>query len=515
MMMRSEADSLTTLVRETAREATVAYIAIVDEQGRVVAAAGQWPKAEKIPVTDVLAMTEPFSRLTRKPEAEAVFEVAKEFVPVPSGGLAGMGMTGGRGPWCAMDGSLKAPACRQVIFVGLYTREFDAARRADVKHSLLMGGLLLLLGSSGFYFLFLSQGARVARTTLANMELYTRNIIQSMPAGLLTMDTEGRVVSGNRKALELFQVDDVEIQGKTLRDLALTGHCTLELPAGEEHEFLERPMECRRPDGASLPVKVSASRLTGRNGEFLGTVLILRDMREIRDMEEQLERSRRLAALGRMAAGIAHEIRNPLGTLRGFAQYFGNQSQGDPNSLEYANLMVSEVDRLNRTISALLQFARPREPEFRAIMPDELLQRTARLMEDDFTSHGLIFKLELSGDTIPLEADPDLLTQMFINLLQNAMAATEPGGEVCLAGQAENAAVHFWVRDTGKGMTAEEKNSMFDPFFTTRKTGTGLGLAVVHQIVEQHRGHIEVESVLGRGTRIEVILPRKRNHGKT
>jgi two-component system sensor histidine kinase HydH len=236
-------------------------------------------------------------------------------------------------------------------------------------------------------------------------------------------------------------------------------------------------------------------------------VLIVRDMREIRAMEEALERSRRMAALGRMAAGIAHEIRNPLGTLRGFAQFFRRRPDEDAAAREYADLMVGEVDRLNRTVSALLQFSRPREPEFAGVELGELLQRTARLMEEDVAAHQVVLKVDQPAEPVVFSADPDLLTQVLINLLQNGLAATQEDGKIRLGGSRENQEIRLWVQDSGRGMTAEERERMFDPFYTTRKEGTGLGLAVVQQIIEQHRGRIEVESAPGEGTRVEVILP--------
>ena len=513
MMMNWQGDSLPTLMREIAREQPVAYIALADGSGRVLTATGSSPEARTLPAAAVLTTEGALTRMARDAAGRAVFEVAKVFAPGRSGRGGMEGMTERWQRWCGMDctpGGMEGP---QVIFVGLDTAEFAAARAEDVRQSLLMGGLLLLVGSAGFYFLFLSQNNRVASATLANMELYTRNVIESMPAGLITLDAQGRIVSLNRKAQEIFGKEELQAEGKTLNDLVGAERCEIAPLLLEGGEFLERPMECRRPGGDVIPVRVSASRLRGREGEPLGTVLIVRDMREIRAMEEALERSRRLAALGRMAAGIAHEIRNPLGTLRGFAQFFARRNGEDAAARQYAELMVGEVDRLNRTVSALLQFARPREPEFSPVSLIELLRRTARLLEDDMAARRIDFRLDLPAEPVVFSADPDLLTQVLINLLQNALAATEAEGEIRLGGAGDTEEVRLWVQDTGKGMSAEEREHMFDPFFTTRREGTGLGLAVVQQIVEQHRGRIEVESAPGQGTRIELLFPVAREPG--
>lgn len=237
-------------------------------------------------------------------------------------------------------------------------------------------------------------------------------------------------------------------------------------------------------------------------------VLILRDQRKIRAMEEALERSRRHAALGRMAAGIAHEIRNPLGTLRGFAQYFARSDSQEAKVHEYADLMIGEVDRLNRTVSALLQFSRPREPEVTEVDLCALAQRAITFLQADADSQQIMLKLNLSEPGITLRADADLLQQVLLNLLQNSLAAITADGEVELGVKLLAEKVQLWVRDTGKGLSTEEQARMFDPFFTTRKEGTGLGLAVVQQIVEQHRGQIDVESEESQGACVILTLPR-------
>jgi len=510
MMMNWDGNSLTTLVRETARTDSVAYVIVTDASGKSLTAAGAIPDSRGIsPVDQILEQGQPLTRRTVDEADQAVFEVATEFKPVVSKGSGGDGMMGRWQRWCGMDCAPGEQVGRRAIFVGLYTGEFDAARNEDVRQSLLMGGLLLLLGSAGFYFLFLAQQNRVAKATLANMELYTRNVIDSTPAGLITLDSHGRIVSLNDKARGLFGTQGDAADGKPLESLIGTEHCEIAPLVRDGHEFVERPMECRRPNGESIPVKVSASHLKDRKGDSLGTVLMIRDMREIKAMEEALERSRRHAALGRMAAGIAHEIRNPLGTLRGFAQYFAKLGEEDSQAKEYSELMVGEVDRLNRTISALLQFARPREPEPVEMDLGDLLRHTSRLLQDDFAARSLKFQLDLPTGKVTFTADSDLLTQLLINLLQNAQAATDTGGEIRLGAEAQDTEIRLWVEDSGKGMTPEEQERMFDPFFTTRKTGTGLGLAMVQQIVEQHGGHIDVKSAPGKGTTVTVVLPQK------
>jgi len=509
MMQRPGGGSLETLVRETAREEPVAYIRVFAETGTELVSAGSWREDAEQPDPKALLAAEKVGvRLTSDAGGRGVYEVAREFRPVRPGRPGWEGMMRRWRRWGMRPGCEGVEEGRSVIVVGLYTGEFEAARRRDLRQSLLLGAVLLLVGVAGFYLLFLSQGERVARATLENMEVYTRNVIESLPAGVLTFDPAGRVVSSNRRAMELLGIREGGAEGKGLAELMKGRDCGIDSRVRRGEPFLEQTVECDVEGGGSVPLKASGAPLHDSRGGRTGFVLVLRDIREIRAMEERLERSRRLAALGRMAAGIAHEIRNPLGTLKGFAQYFAGHAARDPKAVEYAGLMIGEVDRLDRTISALLQFARPRDPEPREVDLCGLLRRALRLMEDAGGS-GISFVLDLPERPVVMDADPDLLIQVVLNLVHNAVAASGREGTIRIGAAAAGGSVRLWVTDRGRGMDPEEKERMFDPFFTTRKSGTGLGLAVVHQIVEQHRGVIEVETAPARGTTVTLVFPRR------
>jgi len=334
------------------------------------------------------------------------------------------------------------------------------------------------------------------------MKLYTSNVVDSIPVGLITLDDQERIVSYNRRMEEIVGRSLSKSKGKKFTAAFPCFQVNYrDISARAYEESTELPAE----EGRKIPIKIGGSSIVNNDGEDIGTVLIIRDMTSIREMEQQLERSRRMAALGKMAAGIAHEIRNPLGTLRGFAHYFGKQPGATKESRGYADLMVSEVDRLNRNISGLLQFARPREPQLEPVDLNQLITKTVALMEGDFVDHELNFHWRCNTGII-LQADPDLLLQVLMNLLKNSFNATPSGGEVSLTVLEDGHFIRINVSDTGIGMTEQEREKMFDPFFTTRKTGTGLGLAVSHQIAEQHHGVFEVDTASGEGTCVTIIL---------
>ena len=500
-MRIEDSQPLVTLVNETAKTDRIAYISIITEDGTVVAAAGGHDVAIDRNITEqVLKTRRPVTVMVANNDKAPIFEVAAIFQTLPSEEPPMMGMMGRHHFRRKTAQTIQLEEGRAVIHLGLYTAEFIKASQQDITHSLFMGGLLVLVGSAGFYFLFLYQGMQVTRATLANMKLYTKNIIESMPDGLLTLDSRGRIVSCNPRALEFTEMDLAELQGKRPEDL-FAGW-----PADSRHtQGTAFSYTFVHKDGTQVPVEISSSPLLDDQSHTLGAVFLLRDLRSIRSMQKQLDRARRLAALGKMAAGIAHEIRNPLGTLRGFAQYFGSRADDD-DAREYSTLMIGEVDRLNESISSLLQFSRPREPEFSPVDPKVLLEKTAKLLEYDFKEKEIT--LQKTGNcTQSIEADKDLLLQVLMNLLKNALNASRNGSTIELSCKEDGDTIRITVTDSGKGMSEAEQNRMFDPFFTTRTAGTGLGLAVSHQIVEQHDGHFEIKSQPGKGTAITVVLP--------
>ncbi len=498
MHFMGSGDPLQTLINESSRENDIVFIRIMNRNGAIENQTDGAPKPA-LTEDDVKRIMNSEAPLTKIEKNKGIFIISRRFQLQSYQSMMPMMM--GR---MRMTGDNGQDLSSGIISVGLYTKEFDLARKQDIQHAFFMGAILFLVGSAGLYFLFLYQGMRVAETTLANMRLYTNNVVESIPVGIVTLDVAERIVSYNRKMEEILGRSLEECKGEKL-STAIPG-CGIDCQVIRD-AAMEQTVECHSDDGGIIPLKIGGSSLVNNDGEVIGTVLVVRDMTTIKEMEEQLERSRRMAALGKMAAGIAHEIRNPLGTLRGFAHFFGSQSGATEESKSYANLMVSEVDRLNRNISGLLQFARPREPQFGPVDLDKLIAKTVALMEGDFAEHKLNFHWRCNT-AITFDADQDLLLQVLMNLLKNSIHATPSGGEVSLTVAEDERFVRIAVSDTGCGMTEQEKDKMFDPFFTTRKTGTGLGLAVSHQIVEQHGGVFEVETAPEKGTSMTIILPK-------
>jgi two-component system sensor histidine kinase HydH len=251
----------------------------------------------------------------------------------------------------------------------------------------------------------------------------------------------------------------------------------------------------------------------GEGDSCQGAVIILRDLREIKQLEEKVRRSEKLAAIGELAAGVAHEIRNPLSSIRGFAQYLRHALNDKPREKEYAETMVSEVDRINTVVTDLLTFARPMEAQLVPTDLTELIEHTVRLVEADARIRNINVQMNISDlSKIPLDANQ--MTQAILNLLLNALQAAKNGGHIEVGAELDpsDSFLKIWVEDDGSGISADQKGKIFNPFFTTREKGTGLGLAIVHKIIENHDGEINLKSPPSgktRGCRFTIGIPIK------
>jgi two-component system sensor histidine kinase AtoS len=240
---------------------------------------------------------------------------------------------------------------------------------------------------------------------------------------------------------------------------------------------------------------------------MIGAVVVFKDLTEKRQLQEQIRRADRLATLGEMMAGIAHEIRNPLTAIKGFVQYL-QEVDSEEQRQEYMPVIVKEVDRVNRVINELLYFARPNPTQYQVVDISELIAKTLVLVKNKTTTHKVEFDIELGEGAYQVEADAEQICQVLLNLMINAIQAIPDKGRVIVRIWHENGErIYIEVKDNGSGIKEEELEKIFDPFFTTKPAGTGLGLAVVQRIINAHHGKIQITSDYGKGTIVLIELP--------
>ncbi len=257
---------------------------------------------------------------------------------------------------------------------------------------------------------------------------------------------------------------------------------------------------------------ILADRDRRRREELHRTAEELRRVyRELQDSFEQIKRADRLSAIGQLAAGLAHEIRNPLASIEGAVDIL-ERNRGTPERrAEFLSIIKKETRRLNRLLSALLDFARPRPPRVRPVHAGELFDQVLALVAHTGEREGIRFRVEAAAGLPPVEADPEQLQQVVINLVLNSIQAMPEGGTITLGAAVDGDRFLIRVTDEGRGIPESELDKIFDPFYTTKPNGTGLGLAVVHQIVEQHGGTIRAARNPGRGMTFTILLPLARS----
>jgi signal transduction histidine kinase len=230
---------------------------------------------------------------------------------------------------------------------------------------------------------------------------------------------------------------------------------------------------------------------------------------ELLESQERLLRSERFAAVGEAAAYVSHEIKNPLMVIGGLANQVERRLPEDPAAQEKLRIIQNEVKRLESFLGELRDFLRPVQPCKQEIDLNQVIQDVRALMGDAIEERGVSLETRLDRNLPPIEADPNQLEQVLLNLVKNALEATEVKGTILLSSGAQDGQVWFSVQDTGKGMAEDVQEKIFHPFYTTKDKGTGLGLAVINKIVTDHHGTITVDSVAGSGSTFTVRLPKK------
>jgi two-component system sensor histidine kinase PilS (NtrC family) len=356
-----------------------------------------------------------------------------------------------------------------------------------------------------------------ATQSLANLRALHERIVASIRSGLVTTDLEGRIFSFNAAAQEITGYQEEAIRGKDASILfgEMKEHIAETLRAHEPGERSPRfETNCLTSEGMRLRLGYSISPLSSESGQTTGMVITFQDLTHVRSLEETSRRQDRLAAIGRMAASIAHEIRNPLAAMRGSIQMLRSEMDNDSSQTELMEIILRESDRLNQIIADFLNYARPRSLIQARVDMGDLLHQTFALMRHspEIGANQSIVE-ELPNEPLFAEADEGQLKQVFWNLARNALQAMPQGGTLrATLDRNSNNRLRIAFSDTGRGMSPDQVEHLFEPFSSTTG-GTGLGLSIVYQIIRDHGGTINVRSRVGQGTTITVELPLAATNG--
>ncbi|MDD3146717.1 MAG: ATP-binding protein [Candidatus Riflebacteria bacterium] len=346
---------------------------------------------------------------------------------------------------------------------------------------------------------------------------YIQNILGSLKTSVITWNLSGHIETANQAALHEFSEIFPTLEGLSLKSFLA------KIPKSSRHQIIsgwrhasdsaDRQFEMEIDSGSNAGKKVlqgSFSPLLDNERNPYGLILTLNNITQRKIIEQQLYHADKLSSIGQLAASVAHEIKNPLASIKTLGQLLQEETQQGDSRREYIDVIVSEVNRLNSVVEQLLKYAKPEGSSFRELEFSEIIKPVISLVHHESERHKISLKTEYP-EGLKVFVDSEKLKQVFLNLIFNAVQAMGDGGQIMIRAfkEPDSPWVTFEVQDNGAGMPRETVARVFEPFFTTRQRGTGLGLAIVKKIVDLHGGKIEVSSEPGKGTNFRIYLPEK------
>ena len=517
MGMHRGSFQLQRLLTETAQQPDIVYLFVADINGNIRAHNNLEKVGKRVEnqsdLAEISTANRIFWRQVTRPDGIRVFEVFRKFSPTRrSMGMRRGSMMMGLQFKQQQDNRRISPTPKDdwnsIIFVGLDMTPIIEAQKSDVRHGIIMGVILLLVGFAGFTLLFLLQSYRTTKASLTRIKVFSDNVVENMPIGLIALDDQQRIAAFNQIAESVLQLSYRDVIGRNADQMLPPQLWSAVQQSEIQNNVIEQEIDCAVGDKNIVPLEIGTSALRDENGGFLGTVLLFKDLTEVRSLRKEIARSQRLASVGRLAAGVAHEIRNPLSSIKGFATYFKERYRDTPQDQQTADIMIAEVDRVNRVVGQLLEFAKPISVSPKPTLLKELIDNSVRLIEKQARDQNITVETLNSADVNEATIDPDRITQVLLNLYLNAIDAMEAGGQLDVElSHREDNRIEIKVSDTGCGIPGEDLSRIFDPYFTSKSSGTGLGLTIAHNIMEAMGGQILVENRPGQGTIFRITIP--------
>lgn len=509
----------------------VESVCLVDQEGAIIAAAGLNSDKGRIdPETLIFAKSlkpdalNPFVSRTVVDEEKGKLRqkyqiVAWHLFPNSPGSQAHMERGSSRGQkmrrfannpqYAAMQDEMQRLFDKQLMYiVQLDFEQFSSSLNRLFLQIVILAIVTLLVGIAGALSYMTLKGLRWSQQSLKEMQAFTEILVSSLPIGLIATDNQGLIRVCNSAASELLGIGNERLYGKIPEICLPIGLAKMffannhSLSALRQSDIL---LDSYQKTSKSL--HLTSIDVVDNDGCFAGEVLLIRDLSKVKMLEKELQRSERFAALGKMAAGVAHELRNPLSSIKGLALLLKGKINPLNDGYESADLLVKEVERLNRSIGELLDYARPAQLNRELIPITEIIEKTVSLVMIDAESFGIKIVLDFSGDLPRLYVDRDKLNQVVLNLLLNAIQAMPNGGVLQVRTALDGELAVVSIIDSGVGISPENLQHVFDPYFTTKSTGTGLGLALSAKIIEEHGGTMKILSTENEYTEVRVALP--------
>jgi two-component system sporulation sensor kinase A len=397
-----------------------------------------------------------------------------------------------------------------IIATDITIHFFPFNRDMYLMISVAKGGIFILL-STIFLYQMLTKSEQLQKTAENEQQLST--LINSMPDFVCFKDSEGRWLRVNDFGRRLYHLENVEYKGKTDRELgeivpffkeAFENCIESDKKAWEKRTLTRYEESFQTPDGEIKTFDVIKVPLFKENGERKGLLTIGRDITQQKLAEALLLKKEKLSVLGELAAGIAHEIRNPLTSMKGFIQIMRETRQVNDT---YIDIVLSELERINQIVSELLVLAKPQSYDYKPFFLSDVIGYVVNLIGHEATLNNVYISVENAVPQACIFGDKNQIIQVFINIIKNSIEAMPDGGTIHLRVWKENQTIHVTISDTGVGISKERLQKIGEPFFTLKEKGMGLGLTTSTKIVQEHKGTLEIESEVGKGTTVHLSFP--------
>lgn len=519
------------LIEQASDSPDIHYIAVIDVSGNILVHSDPEKIGKSISrdinLLDKADIGGTFHIVKHPGLSHKVFEVLGPFRPFKgSGGIsrwreqfrqqyppkAGPLPQGDAPPDTWHQSSLGSENHPQFILVGLDMTELEKTIRRYRVQMIFMSLTLLLVGLGGWISLMAAQGYSVSQETLKRMRAFTSLLISELPVGIIATDHENKIRTFNSTAASMTGISQETVQNGE-PEAVLPQEVSRFFPVQENSaEITDRNVSLAGADNVHYSLHLSSLPVYNQDSNFMGRVLLMYDLSELKRLEKEIQQHDRLVALGKMAAGVAHEVRNPLSSIKGFATLLGSKFKDGSQEHEAADLLVHEAERLNRSITELLNYARPTTLKIEQINIGDMVASSLKLISSDAQALGVNTSLEIDPAIPEIPADRDRINQVLLNLYLNALQAMEDSSrekelKVSVHLDDANGVVMIDIHDNGKGIPQESIDKVLDPYFTTKPEGTGLGLALAYKIIDEHDGTIRFKSTEGQGTTVLVTLP--------
>jgi two-component system sensor histidine kinase HydH len=400
----------------------------------------------------------------------------------------------------------------QFILVGLDMTELENTVRRYRYQMIFMSLTLLLIGLGGWISLMAAHSYSITQDTLSRVQAFTALLISRLPVGIIATDQYGKIRTFNSTASAMTGISGEAVSNGKPENVLPAEVSRFFALEDEREEKTDRDVILTGADNAKYSLHLSSLPVYNQNLLFMGRVLLMYDLSELKRLEKEIQRHDRLVALGKMAAGVAHEVRNPLSSIKGFAMLLGSKFKDGSKEHEAADLLVQEAERLNRSITELLNYARPTSLRKTPVNLGEMVDLSLKLISSDAQALAVKITLDIEDDLPSIAVDRDKINQVLLNLYLNALQAMEKSTlqkelKVSVRRDREERMLVVEVQDTGSGIPHEDIDKVLDPYFTTKPDGTGLGLALAYKIIDEHKGSIWFGSIEGEGTIVSITLP--------